>query len=65
MQPRFIKADQLSHSGGLESPRLLSFRSFIFLIGQLVIATKGSRCSDEFLASLVSPNTFSDFWSFD
>lgn len=31
------------------------------LIGQLVMATKCSRCSDEILASLVSPNTFSDF----
>lgn len=65
MQPHFIKADQLPRSGGLKSLRLADFRSFIFLIGQLVMATKHSRYSDEFLASLVSPDTVSDFWSFD
>lgn len=65
MQPHFIKADQLPHRGGLKSLRLAAFGSFIFLIGQLVMATKHNRYFDEFLVSVVSPETFSDFWSFD
>lgn len=65
MQPHFIKADQLPRRGRLESLSLAAFGSFIFLIGQLVMATKHNRYSDEFLASVVSSDTSSAFWSFD
>lgn len=65
MQPHFIKVYQLPCRRGLESLRLAAFGSFIFLMGQLVMATKHKRYSDEFLASVVSSDTFSDFWSFD
>lgn len=65
MQPPFIKADQLPHRGVLKSLRWAAFDSFIFLIGQLVMATKQNIYSDEFLASVMSSDTFSDFWSFD